>query len=480
VATDLLASPHDSDRQRVLALLKRHGWGAASFQTLGPGFRYWFAPDGDACLAYVDTGGAWVVGGLPIADRSRWGELVSAFADAAHRQGRRVRYVTLDPRFAAEIGLDTLCFGEMPLWDPQAWDGTVRSSRSLKEQLRRARAKGVRSYPLDPDPIADASSPTRQAMVGVVQAWLASRRAPPLGFIAQVQPFFHVHERRYIAAEWHGQLIAVLVAVPVYARQGWMVETIFRTPQAPNGVSELLVDAAMRQFAAEGSHYATLGAAPLTDRVNGWLKLGRWLGSPLYNFWGLYTFKAKLRPQHWEPIHIAFEHGHSPLLAFWDVAMAFAPDDKGRLLLSLMRTYRRPVLALLTVLLIPWTILLASVRTRTWFPSTTVQWAWVGFDLVLILLLVQLLQRWRTELATSLAIMTAADGLLTAIQAWTYNWPQALGPMQQAIILIAIAGPWLASCYLWLVRAPLATSGQTGDRNPDIGRRPIKGPSEHG
>jgi lysylphosphatidylglycerol synthetase-like protein (DUF2156 family) len=445
-------SPHDPDRQRVLALLKRHGWGAASFQTLGPGFRYWFSPDGEACLAYVDTGGAWVVGGLPIADRDRYAEVVTAFVDEAHRQGRRVRYVTLDPSFAAAIGLDTICFGEMPLWDPQAWDATVSGSRSLKEQMRRARAKGVRTCPIDPDRITDAAGPTRLAMVRVVQAWLQSRRAPPLRFIAQVQPFFLVHERRYVAAECRGELVAFLVAVPVYARGGWMVETIFRTPQAPNGVSELLVDTAMRQFAADGSHYATLGAVPLTDRVNRWLRLGRWLGSPLYNFQGLHAFKAKLRPQRWEPIHIAYEHGSSPLLAFWDVAMAFAPADRGRLLLSLVHAYKRPLLVLLTVLLIPWTLMLASVETGAWFPSLAIQRAWVAFDLGLIVLLALLLRRWSIRLATALAILTAIDGALTAWQAWAYTWARAQGPVAHGVILIAVAGPWLASLYLWLVR----------------------------
>ena len=51
----------DGDRLRVLALLKRHGWNATSFQILEPGFRYWFDGDSDgdgdgddaACVGYV-------------------------------------------------------------------------------------------------------------------------------------------------------------------------------------------------------------------------------------------------------------------------------------------------------------------------------------------------------------------------------------------------------------------------------------------
>jgi len=49
----------DDRVDRVLALLKRYGWNATSFQILEPGFRYWFLGD-EACVGYVDTGRAWV------------------------------------------------------------------------------------------------------------------------------------------------------------------------------------------------------------------------------------------------------------------------------------------------------------------------------------------------------------------------------------------------------------------------------------
>jgi phosphatidylglycerol lysyltransferase len=444
--------PADPDHPRVLALLKRHGWGAASFQTLGPGFRYWFAADGDACLAYVDTGRAWVVGGLPIADQDRYPELATAFSAEARRQDRRVCFVTFDPRFAEAVGMATICFGEMPIWDPQRWPAVVAGSRRLKEQLRRARAKGVTVRLADSAEVQDTGSPLRHAMVAVVQAWLAGRRAPPLRFLAQVEPFRFAAERRYFLAEQKGNLIAFLVLVPVYARQGWMVETIFRSPGTPNGLAEALVDAAMTMARQEGSPYLTLGAVPLSLAVNKALRAARWLASPLYNFDGLYAFKSRLRPQVWEPIHIAIAKPESRLLAFWDVAMAFAPADKRRLAISLIHAYRRPILRLLTVLLIPWTILLAMVPTEPWFPSQAVQLGWTAFDLLLILLLSVLLRHWRRGLVTLLACLTAADGVLTAWQAWAYNWQRAEGVLTQGVVVLAICGPWLTSLYLWLVR----------------------------
>ena len=58
------------------------------------------------------------------------------------------------------------------------------------------------------------------------------------------------------------ELVALLAAVPIYARQGWLVEDLLRDVGAPNGTAEALVDKAMRRFAEAGSRYATLGLAP--------------------------------------------------------------------------------------------------------------------------------------------------------------------------------------------------------------------------
>ena len=55
--------------------------------------------------------------------------------------------------------------------------------------------------------------------------------------------------------------------VPVYARRGRFIEDLLRAPEAPNGTSELLVDAAMREAASDGVRYVTLGLAPLAGEV---------------------------------------------------------------------------------------------------------------------------------------------------------------------------------------------------------------------
>ena len=81
----------DPERRRVLAVLRRHGWNATSFQVLEPGFRYWFADD-DACVAYVDTGRAWIAAGAPLTDALRLREVGEQFHRQALASGRRTAF----------------------------------------------------------------------------------------------------------------------------------------------------------------------------------------------------------------------------------------------------------------------------------------------------------------------------------------------------------------------------------------------------
>ena len=99
-----------------------------------------------------------------------------------------------------------------------------------------------------------------------------------------------IHFRREI-------LLEVPRPAPVFARQGWLLQHIIRDPRAPNGSTELLVDAAMRAAVEEGQRYVTLGLAPLSGEVGPWLRVARLWGAALFDFEGLRAFKAKLRPQ---------------------------------------------------------------------------------------------------------------------------------------------------------------------------------------
>jgi phosphatidylglycerol lysyltransferase len=478
-------------RRRVLALLQRHGWNATSFQILEPGFRYWFdersgaggealrgnerresgggdpagsaggaggeAPRGidgsaDACVGYVDTGRAWVAAGSPVASAERFAEVGERFAAAAAAAGRRMCWFATELRFAGTPQWSSMRVGDQPSWAPADWTSVLRDSRSLREQLRRAQAKGVAVRTVGPAELAPGQ-PLRIALDRLIARWLASRPIAPMGFLVHVDPFTFPDQRRYLVAERDGAVVGFLSAIPIYARPGWFFEDFLRDASAPNGTVELLIDAGMRAAAAEGVPYVTLGLVPLSGEVSPWLRAARRWGKALYDFDGLRAFKAKLKPRAWDPIFLSYPVGTSGFIAMFDTLTAFSRG--GLLRFGLETLLRGPaiVMRVLAVLLLAWTVLLALPGAAPWFPSPAWQWGWVGFDLVLAVSLLALSYRWRAVLADLVATAVTADAVLTLGQAIAYDLPRRRGPLDAAVAVIAIAAPTVASVLLWNARA---------------------------
>ena len=444
----------DPVRRRVLALLRRHGWNATSFQLLEPGFQYWFADD-DCCVAYVDTGRAWVAAGAPLCARARIAELGAAFAQEASRRGRRVAFFAVEAAFVEAVSWPRLLVGEQPEWEPSTWPETVQSSRSLREQLRRARAKGVTVRTAAKEELAAADAPLRRTLEGLVSMWLGRREMAPLGFLVQVDPLTLLEDHLVYVAEANGQVVGFLSVAPIFSRGGWLFQNLIRAPGAPNGATELLVDYAMRaadELTTEGtSSMVTLGLAPLAGNVVPALRWARSAGSVLFDFEGLRAFKARLRPSRWTPIYLVFPSGQSEVKTVLDVLSAFA---RGRVLrFGLQTLLRGPsvVVHLLAVLLIPWTLLLALANPR-FFPAPWVQWTWVAFDVGLALGLFRLAARWSDRLSRLLTAVVGLDVIATLAQVLLWNAARVRGRADALTVCVAVLAPALAFTILFRAR----------------------------
>lgn len=444
------ASANEAASRRALEILQAHGRHATSFQTLEPGFELHFDSEADAFVAFFDTGSAWVVAGAPIAGGTELANVTRRFVAAARAAKRRVTFFAAERSFVEAMpSLRVLRVGEQPVYRPADWQRTLEGSRSLREQLRRARAKGVRVRLVDSRAVNDEEAPERKAIDELTRRWLGTRQMAPMGFLVKVHLFRHVGERRFFVAERNGRVVGLLALVPIYARRGWFFEDLLRDPLAPNGTTELLIDAAMRQIAKEGAAIATLGLAPLAGPVAMPLMAARRAGRGFYDFEGVEAFKRKLRPHSWEPIFVAYPKSGSALVAIYDSLRAFA--DGGLTVFGVRTLMRVPsiVVRALALALVPWTLLLASPWADAHFPSRSVQWSWIVFDVVLAASLLSLTRRWRPGLALALALAVSFDAVLTTLEAAWFNWPRLSGAVDALVMAIGISGPTLASVLLW-------------------------------
>jgi phosphatidylglycerol lysyltransferase len=313
-------------------LLRRYGWNTMACQILTPGITHWFAPSGDAVVGYVPTGRTWVVAGAPVCPPEQLAATAAAFATAASQQQRRVCYFGSQERLATALAghgpQARLLLGAQPVWNPHGWPDILARKASLRAQIARARNKSVTITSVATDLTAHMPALRR-----CLAEWLATCGLPPMHFLVMPDTLTTPHERRVLIAQRGDQIIAYLVITPIPQRNGWLIEQIVRGQQAPNGTAELLIDAAMRQLAAAGATYVTLGLAPLSshaiDRerppilIRTLLAWVRAHGNRFYNFAGLDAFKAKLQPDDWEPVYMLSAEQQTSLRTLYAITEAF-------------------------------------------------------------------------------------------------------------------------------------------------------------
>jgi phosphatidylglycerol lysyltransferase len=170
----------------------------------------------------------------------------------------------------------------------------------------------------------DAAGALRPELERLIARWLAARVMPAMSFLVALEPFFCAEERRYyVARDRAGAVTGLLVAVPVYGRDGWFFEDILRDPASPKGTTELMIDTAMRDVAASGTTFVTLGLAPLAGGERWQRAVRRMLRG--FSFAGGRPLRFALRAIGRAPSPILF--ALAALLVPWTATLALADTE---------------------------------------------------------------------------------------------------------------------------------------------------------
>lgn len=340
-------------RSSARELVMTHGWNTTAYQILNPGLQYWFAPEAPAVVAYTQRQNVLLVAGAPVCAVEALPPVVAGFERFADEQGYRVCYVCAADRLRDLISdsreHSTIVIGAQPVWNPQTWATLVASRSSLRAQVARARNKGVTI-----ETMSSTEARDNPELDQVLDEWLHARALPPLHFLVEPRTLRGVIvDRVLLVARCAGSVVAFLVASPVAARNGYLIEQIARSPRAPNGVTELLIDAAMRRFAAAGKSYTTLGLVALSSQasnasaINPWwlrtmMTFARAHATRFYNFRGLEHFRTKMSPSHWETIYAISNERRFSLRMLYAMGGAFSGISPWRALgLGLVRAVRQ-------------------------------------------------------------------------------------------------------------------------------------------
>lgn len=293
-----------------------HGYNAHALVGIAEGTRLWNCPDTEGAVAYNEFGKVWLVPGDPLANVDNLAQVSDCFLQKARAEKRVVGFMPATEQFAKQssaLGLRAIKIGSAPYFDLVNWaprGDRAKKARAGVNQARRAGVQVREVVHVDEKLIRETNC--------LCKSWLTTRRsAIRFEWLFTVDLFRHKEEKKFFTArDANGKLVGFLAATPIPARDGWYLEDVLRSKQAPNGTTDLLVVEALDALKNSGAKLATLGTALMaTDgfahpdiHVSSVLSRGLWFVarccSIFYNFDGVRRFKAKFAPSWWESEYV--------------------------------------------------------------------------------------------------------------------------------------------------------------------------------
>ncbi len=304
-------------------LLRRyqlHGYNAHALVGITPEIRLWTSTETDGAVAYNEFGKVWLVPGDPLASVENLAQVSDCFLKKARAEGRVVGFMPASQqfaRFSGGLGLRAIKIGSAPYFDLATWAPRGDRAKKARAGVNQARRAGVQVTE-----VVNVDEQLVRETACLCKSWLTTRRsAIRFEWLFTVDLFQHKEKKKYFTArDADGKLVGFLAASPIPARDGWYLEDVLRSKEAPNGTTDLLVVAVLDFLKRDGAKLATLGTTLMaTEGVAdpdvhisrvfsrlAWSIAGCF--SIFYNFGGVRRFKSKFAPSWWESEYVLMSH----------------------------------------------------------------------------------------------------------------------------------------------------------------------------
>ena len=281
------------DDRNLEQALRRWGRTAFAFDALQARERYAFYSSQrvpGAAVPYRQIGSVDAVVGEPLCPEEALPEVVAEFLASRQQAGRRVLGFCASEAFARAAVAAGAAAAQMtsePELDPATYEPVGGSAKKLRVYVRRLRRQGIEATGL-PAGTAQVPAEFRRDADALIDLW-RRRAVGRAAHILEVDPWLRAAEKRYFAVydpKTTDRMWSLLIAHPVYPLDGWHLCHLIRDPEAPKGVTELVVMSAIETLGDEGVRYATFGpfASPRAGEFLGFGRIAEGLVRRAYDF----------------------------------------------------------------------------------------------------------------------------------------------------------------------------------------------------
>ena len=276
-----------------------------------------FSVDGRACVTFRVVGQVAIASGDPVGDPAAWTNAVERWLARTHHYGLLPAVTSASERGArvyASQGMSVLVMGDEAVLHPGRFSLANSSMTAVRRAVRHARRAGLtveiaRHEDLDPQEL--------ERMGRLADEWRGNE--PDRGFSMALNRWGDPADGRcmlVVARDRDGAALGLLSFVP-WGRRGLSLDVMRRSPQAPNGTTELMVSELMDYGASHGIREVSLNFAMFRGVFEDSEKLGagvitRFNSSVLgfmdrfFQLESLYRANAKYLPE-WVPRYACFD-----------------------------------------------------------------------------------------------------------------------------------------------------------------------------
>ena len=344
---DRRVGPVEPGSARAARELVHVGGDGFAWMTTWSGNDLWFSADGRAAIAYRRTGHVAVTlggpFGYPDARRSAW----EGFARFCDDIGWSAVFYSVSPEDVAPLrdrGWSILPVAEDAVIDPNGWTTSGKRKQDVRTSVNRAQRAGLTAVRRR---WTELSAAEVRQIESISEEWVATRDLPEMGFtLGGIDEMHDPEVETLFAVDPAGVILAVTSWLPSFRDGrlvGWTLDVMRRRPDAPNGVMEFLVAAAIQDARERSLEFIGLSAAPLAGveaaagGVTAALDLVGTVLEPVYGFRSLLRFKAKFGPE-FRPLVMALPDPVALPAIGLAVARAYLPGLSARQAITLLRS----------------------------------------------------------------------------------------------------------------------------------------------
>jgi lysyl-tRNA synthetase class 2 len=307
----------EGDEIRLRALLARHGGhDSLGYFALREDKSLVWAPNGTAVIAYRVINGVSLAAGDPIGPESAWPEAIGAWLSECGAYGWTPAVLGCGRsggRAYRKLGLDVIELGDEAVLEVAGFSLQGRPMRGVRQAVNRMRRAGyhcevVRQADMTPEGLAEAVRAATDFRDGSVER----------GFSMALSRFGDPRDGEcvlVVCRDEHARIRGVLQFVP-WGADGWSLDLMRGDRTADNGLTELMVVAAIEAAPALGVRRLSLNFAVLrsvfarAEELGAGPVLRLWhrllvIASRLWQIESLYRANAKYQPE-WLPRYLCF------------------------------------------------------------------------------------------------------------------------------------------------------------------------------